>query len=216
MASFLKSLLNVPKNMLLKFLPNLQLKSTMLYNVPMALWRLFLALIYSNALYNNYFVNLFYFADVALNALLGGSWRVTISARTGLYASELKHSNHTTRPLWRWCQSVINFTFFPMDGYDHCRQAYEWTLKEVLDHQSDVVRADVYHGPKWAVLFLAVAVTFLCVVFLIIPMRIAGVLKLFDDRTRLLDPRYFDRMDADLPVPALNAKTLRPPTSSKG
>lgn len=216
MPSFLKSLLNVPKTMLLKFLPDLQLKSTMLYNVPMSLWRLFLALIYSNAYYNNYFVNLFYFADIVLNTLSGGSWRVTVSARTGLYASSLLHSRHATRPLWRWCERVINTTFFPMDGYDHCRQSYEWTLQEVLNHNSPIERADVYHGPKWAVWFLATTVTILCTFLLLVPMRIAGALTLFDSRSRLLDSRYFDHKDAGHPVPPLWAKTIRPSATDKG
>lgn len=200
------------KSLLPDVIVNAPYNRLMIYNVPVSIIRLFFAIIYYRKYYNNYFVNLFYHADILLNTISGGSWRVTVSARTGLYSSTLLYSVNSTRPLWQWCERVINATFKPMDGYDHCRQAYEWALREVLDHTSATERADVYHGPIWAVYGLAILVTVLCGGLLYIPMQIAGRLGLFNSRARLLDPTYFTRLDNKETVPPLWESTIYPPT----
>ncbi|TNC80681.1 MAG: hypothetical protein C9356_12335 [Oleiphilus sp.] len=54
-----------------------------------------------------------------LNALVGGDSRATVSARTG-YFSKVKRNRY-----WRSMETVIDFTFYPLDGPGHCKQSME-------------------------------------------------------------------------------------------
>lgn len=56
--------------------------------------------------------------DCLGNALSGGNWDVTISARVGwlCYARETR--------LGKFLRVVIDFTFYPFDGPEHCKNAY--------------------------------------------------------------------------------------------
>jgi hypothetical protein len=69
----------------------------------------------------SYFRNLFIAIDQLGNALTGGNPDVTISARTGYFAN-VEHTS--LRWWWKCMESVINFTFLPIDGPDHCMLAY--------------------------------------------------------------------------------------------
>jgi len=55
------------------------------------------------------------------NAIAGGHPDITISARTG-YFSRVKKTKF--RMWWRTLESVIDFTFLPIDGANHCYQSY--------------------------------------------------------------------------------------------
>ena len=61
------------------------------------------------------------------NALAGGNPDCTISGRIGYYQQSAVEPY-----LWYWelLAWVVNLTFYPFDGPDHCKQAYE---KEVLN-----------------------------------------------------------------------------------
>jgi len=55
------------------------------------------------------------------NAIAGGNPDCTISGRTGYYAH---HSKGLILIYWLTLQAVIDFTFYPFDGYSHCYKAY--------------------------------------------------------------------------------------------
>tara|TARA_B110000967_G_scaffold184600_1_gene204174 strand:- start:253 stop:612 length:360 start_codon:yes stop_codon:yes gene_type:complete len=55
------------------------------------------------------------------NALAGGYADSTISARVGYNA---RHSSPVRKNYWRLLEWVINYSFLPLDGPDHCYHAY--------------------------------------------------------------------------------------------
>jgi len=71
----------------------------------------------------NYFVNFFVAIDQLGNVLAGGNPDNTISSRVGYYTE--KHYPPKKVPFrWKTLKEIINFTFFPIDGKDHCKEAY--------------------------------------------------------------------------------------------
>ena len=77
----------------------------------------------------NYFLNLGYYVDMLGNALLAGNPVITVSARSGLNALKARRGSITglAAKYWLSCERVINWAFKPIDGPNHCRDAYEWT-----------------------------------------------------------------------------------------
>ena len=73
-----------------------------------------------------YGYNLMVAFDQLGNALAGGNPDVTISARIG-YNTEA-----ASIKWWIWIalKYIVNFTFFPFDGKDHCKKAYHWDTTE--------------------------------------------------------------------------------------
>mgnify|MGYP001026038592 FL=1 len=71
------------------------------------------------------------------NALSGGYADSTISARVGYNA---RHSNPLTRKYWCFLQWLINYCFYPLDGADHCYQAYLSGNKSHYRDGSDLMR----------------------------------------------------------------------------
>jgi len=71
------------------------------------------------------------------NALSGGYADSTISARVGYNA---RHSNPITREYWRFLEWLINYCFYPLDGPDHCYQAYLSGNKSHYRDGSDLMR----------------------------------------------------------------------------
>lgn len=65
--------------------------------------------------------SIFIFIDKILNWIAGGSIKNTISGRVGFYAN---HANTKVRWYWITMQKIIDFTFFPLDGLNHCHDAY--------------------------------------------------------------------------------------------
>jgi hypothetical protein len=55
------------------------------------------------------------------NALAGGYADSTISARVGYNA---RHSASVRQNYWRLLEWVIDYSFLPLDGPNHCYQAY--------------------------------------------------------------------------------------------
>lgn len=68
-----------------------------------------------------YWLNLGISADKFGNALTYGSNKITISARTGKYS----HTDQPYKPLWKIQEAVVNFAFYPIDGPNHCLNAYK-------------------------------------------------------------------------------------------
>lgn len=52
------------------------------------------------------------------NAVCGGANDISISARIGY--NEL----HTDSLFYKVCSKIVDFTFYPLDGWNHCRDAY--------------------------------------------------------------------------------------------
>lgn len=77
---------------------------------------------------NNFFVSI----DQLGNVIAGGNPDNTISSRVGYYN---KHNTTTEKaPLqWRIFETIINFTFYPIDGEDHCHEAFHNDAGEEFD-----------------------------------------------------------------------------------
>jgi len=67
-----------------------------------------------------YLSNLFGSLDQTGNAICAGDKDVTISARTGYNAAHNPRSK-----FWKIQERIIDFTFKPLDGEGHCKQAWE-------------------------------------------------------------------------------------------
>ena len=65
--------------------------------------------------------NFFVAIDQLGNVLAGGNPDNTISARVGILPIRDKKN---TSGYWKILQKIINTTFWPLDGSDHCLQAY--------------------------------------------------------------------------------------------
>jgi len=78
------------------------------------------------------------------NAIAGGNPDCTISGRTGYYAN---HASYVTRWYWMFMQFVINTTFYPLDGPDHCHYAY---------HNDE---SEEYIAPKGFLMFILSFIT---------------------------------------------------------
>ena len=63
--------------------------------------------------------------DRVFNWLSGGNYQHTISARAGKYSGE----SSGERPFWEFLEALVNLAFYPIDGPNHCDQAYQ---KEIL------------------------------------------------------------------------------------
>ncbi len=84
------------------------------------------------------------------NAICGGSAHTTISGRTGFY------SIARMNPYWRGLAAIINFAFYPIDGKDHCYQA--WVIEKNLDHR---------RGSDVGLFFLSLIVILACILITI-------------------------------------------------
>jgi hypothetical protein len=85
-----------------------------------------------------YFKNVLVAVDQLGNALCGGNPDNTISARVG-YFSEVNRT--VSKYFWQGLAKIINFTFWPVDGPDHCKQAFEADPEEAFsDNNSDFFR----------------------------------------------------------------------------
>ncbi|MEP0133109.1 MAG: hypothetical protein ABJJ25_14005 [Eudoraea sp.] len=86
-----------------------------------------------------YFHNVLVSVDQLGNAICGGNPDNTISARVG-YFSQVNRS--FTKWFWKTLEQVINFTFWPIDGPNHCQLAFEADPEEIFfDKHGDLFRA---------------------------------------------------------------------------
>lgn len=58
------------------------------------------------------------------NALIGGNPDVSISARIGY------NGLHNHNLFWMLCELIVDFTFYPIDGSQHCHNAYKRDIDE--------------------------------------------------------------------------------------
>lgn len=72
------------------------------------------------------------------NAIAGGNPDATVSARVGYFA---KKAPEPIRWYWRCLERVIDFTFLPIDGPDHCWNSYRADKLERFQEGSDLFRA---------------------------------------------------------------------------
>lgn len=85
-----------------------------------------------------YIKNLLIAIDQLGNSICGGNPDCTISARVGYRAMRNKDF---TRYFWQGLEKVINITFWPVDGYDHCRKSFFADPENIYyDNNSDVMR----------------------------------------------------------------------------
>ncbi len=71
----------------------------------------------------NFLTNFFISIDQLGNVLAGGNPDNTISSRVGYYTE--RYYELEELPLrWRLFRNIINFTFYPIDGKNHCKEAY--------------------------------------------------------------------------------------------
>lgn len=76
----------------------------------------------------SYFYNLVASFDQALNALAAGNRDTTISGRCYITRSK------TGLKVWSTLEKIVNWAFYPIDGPDHCKQAYKADAGEVYRH----------------------------------------------------------------------------------
>ena len=109
-----------------------------------------------------WFFNVLIAFDQLGNALAKGNPDNTISARIGFF---MHHEEGNPSNFWKLLENVVNFTFAPIDGIEHCFVAYCHDKNEV------------YQKVDWVskiVLFIFVVV--FCLSFLIFIIRIVAFL----------------------------------------
>ena len=79
-----------------------------------------------------YLKNIFVSVDQFGNVLAGGNPDNTISARIGYYTP---HDSTDKKTRWYWLifRDIVNFTFRPIDGKEHCHEAYHNDAGESYD-----------------------------------------------------------------------------------
>ncbi|USD22285.1 hypothetical protein [Microbulbifer variabilis] len=85
----------------------------------------------------SWIINVCIAIDQLGNAIAGGNPDATISGRCG-YFSRVQETR--LRRYWRILEWVINFTFIPIDGPDHCYRSYLWDRAEKHEEGSDFMR----------------------------------------------------------------------------
>ncbi|WP_428741396.1 hypothetical protein [Tenacibaculum sp.] len=107
-----------------------------------------------------WFLNILIAFDQLGNAFAKGNPDNTISARIGFF---MHHEEGDPSKFWELLESVVNFTFKPIDGIEHCFVAYCHDKNEVYQ-KADIVSK--------IILFIFVVV--FCVSFLIVIVRIVA------------------------------------------
>jgi len=86
---------------------------------------------------SNFFVSI----DQLGNVLAGGNPDNTISSRIGFYTEEF-YKGKKTPAKWSIFKKLINFAFYPIDGENHCKEAYFNDAGEDFDEEtSDIAVA---------------------------------------------------------------------------
>ena len=85
-----------------------------------------------------YFKNVLVSVDQLGNTICSGNPDNTISARVG-YFSQV--NRNASRWFWKFLEKIINFTFWPIDGPNHCQLAFEADPEEIFnDSNGDFFR----------------------------------------------------------------------------
>ena len=86
----------------------------------------------------SYLKNVLVAIDQLGNAICGGNPDVTISARTGYFANI---GSTRLKVWWKLMEKIINFAFHPLDGPNHCLNAYHSDNESGQKEGSDLARA---------------------------------------------------------------------------
>ena len=85
-----------------------------------------------------YFKNVLVSIDQLGNTICGGEPDNTISARVGYFASK---NRGPSKYYWKLLEKIIDTTFWPIDGPNHCLKAFENDPEETFhDKNGDVFR----------------------------------------------------------------------------
>lgn len=79
-----------------------------------------------------YLSNFFVSIDQLGNVIAGGNPDNTISSRIGFYTEEF-YKDKKTPSRWTAFKKIIDFAFYPIDGKDHCKEAYYNDVGEEFD-----------------------------------------------------------------------------------
>lgn len=114
-----------------------------------------------------YLTNLFVAIDQLGNVLAGGNPDNTISSRVGYYTKDKKHK----KVKWRWLllENIINTTFYPIDGENHCREAFYNDAGEVFDEGTSDYAI--------AALFIIIFISCLLIGLILYPLYALGVVS---------------------------------------
>tara|TARA_R110002072_G_scaffold7503_2_gene40930 strand:+ start:726644 stop:727219 length:576 start_codon:yes stop_codon:yes gene_type:complete len=93
-------------------------------------------MITKNTKFWQYFSHLFVSIDQLGNVVAGGNSDNTISARVGYYTNHYYPYTESEVP-WYWSllERIINTTFYPVDGPNHCHEAYHNDPGEIFDNR---------------------------------------------------------------------------------
>jgi len=114
---------------------------------------------------DSYLLRLLIAIDQLGNAIGGGNPDATVSARTGFFSNIEKTK---LRLWWRCMEATIDFAFVPIDGPNHCLQAYHSDKDERHREGSDIARC-----------VLGVGIILVCIPISILTRIYALVSKLF-------------------------------------
>ncbi len=83
-----------------------------------------------------YIGNFFVSIDQLGNVIAGGNPDNTISSRVGYYTN---HHNIMNKAPWQWrvFEKIIDFTFWPIDGPNHCHEAFHSDAGESFDENTN-------------------------------------------------------------------------------
>jgi hypothetical protein len=104
-------------------------------------------------------LNVLIAVDQLGNAITGGNPDNTISARAGFFS---RFSDSKFKHFWTIVEKIIDKTFEPVDGKNHCLKSYHNEKGHSFDEGNDVARG-----------IMALGVIIVCLI-LIIPLHIAG------------------------------------------
>ena len=84
----------------------------------------------------NFFSNFFISIDQLGNVIALGNPDNTISARVGYYN---RHFSSEDKAPWQWrvFEYIIDFAFYPIDGGNHCHEAYHNDAGEIFDKNTN-------------------------------------------------------------------------------
>lgn len=115
----------------------------------------------------SYLINFFISIDQLGNVIAGGNPDNTISSRVGYYTRY--HESDKNPWHWKIFEAIIDFTFYPIDGPEHCHQAYHSDAGEVFDENtSDILIA---------VLALLIIPSCLLISLILYPLLFLGVVS---------------------------------------
>ncbi|WP_422089851.1 hypothetical protein [Tenacibaculum ovolyticum] len=90
----------------------------------------------------NFLTNFFIAIDQLGNVIAGGNPDNTISSRVGYYTERYYESSNI--PLrWRIFRNIINFSFYPIDGENHCKEAYFNDAGEEFDEGTSDIAVSI-------------------------------------------------------------------------